>query len=74
MVFSTDYIVKIVYLKKHCETSNRENKIRRVKITSDPDPLSSETDQRIRIRIKIKRIRNTDLPCGTQVPVISSLP
>ena len=45
-----------------------------VKITSDPDPLSSETDQRIRIRIKIKRIRNTDLPCGTQVPVISSLP
>ena len=28
---------------------------------SDPDPFFHETDSRIRTRIKIKRIRNTDL-------------
>ena len=44
-------------MKKHCKTFNRENKIYRVKITSDPK--SSETDPRILIRMKLKLIRNT---------------
>ena len=34
--YISDYIVNIVYVKKHCKTFNRENKIHRVKITSDP--------------------------------------
>ena len=36
--YISDYIVNIVYTKKHCKTFNKENKIHRVKITSYPDP------------------------------------
>ena len=31
-------------MKTHCKTFNMENKIHRLKITSDPDPLSSDPD------------------------------
>ena len=34
--YISDYIVTIVYMKKHCKKINGENKIHRVKITSDP--------------------------------------
>ena len=40
--YISDYIVNIVYMKKHCKTFNKENKIHRVKIirngSEDPDP------------------------------------
>ena len=31
-------------MKKHCKTFNRENKIYRVKIISDPDTYKNKTD------------------------------
>ena len=50
-------------MKKHCKTFDRENKIHRVKITSDPDPYQNKTDPKhwLLVLLNFTRLREVEL-------------
>ena len=59
-IYKTKNIVHYIFF-----TEKEETKFEFFRFRSDPDPLLYDTDPRIRIQIKMKRIRNNASKIGS---------